>query len=315
MFRTFNKSILVLVLALSPSSSSVFAADREAPRQPHTVHVFTVGVARAGVNKKEALLPGADRNAVRVAAFFKSQQGLLAEEVRTTTLTNDEATHDAILGGLECLEDAMQPGDLAIIHISAHGSADKDGEWRLAAYDYAWNGRSKAGLVSATELRDRLAKLPGKVILILDSCESGAFGEGVANRLDTDEAGLVVFVAALRDQYGYYLSFAKQAGATLPIGPSISGEVVQDAYGLFTVALLEALSGKADADGDGVVTLTEVGEYVSARVAGWTNFTEDDRKVMAARGVPAVQQTPSLRKPATISDDTPLAVVRHVATR
>src|SRR5205085_8295600 len=36
--------------------------------------------------------------------------------------------------------------------------------------------------------------------------------------------------------------------------------------GYFTFALLEALSGKADKNGDGVVTMAELSEYVADRV-------------------------------------------------
>jgi hypothetical protein len=310
MFRTSNKSILGLVLVLGLNGSFAFAADnKDRPQKPRTVHVFTVGVARSRGDNQQAVLLGADRNAERVATFFKTQEGRLADEVRTTTLVNEEATAANILNGLDCLEDAMEPGDLAIVHISAHGGPFGASDWFFAAYDWTWDGRI-AGTVTGKQLRQRLEKLPGKVILILDSCHSGAIGTGTANRLETGEAGLVVFVAAQSDQYGYYRSWVAQRTATLPVGVQTSGTVVTDAYGLFTTALLEALSGRADANGDGVVTLSEVAAYVSARVAGQTNWSEAQKKAMAARGVPAVQQTPDLRKPETVSDDTPLAIVR-----
>src|SRR5262245_28486609 len=100
------KPVPALVFALAFLGTPALAADNKTPEpQPGTLHVLAVGVARAGVNKPEARLPGADRGAAAVAAFFKGQEGKLYQEVRDVTLTNEEATRDGILGQLDCLRD------------------------------------------------------------------------------------------------------------------------------------------------------------------------------------------------------------------
>jgi hypothetical protein len=280
-----NRLFLAIVLALGSLGSPVLAADGKKPApQPGTLRVLTIGVAKPAANKVEALLPGADCNAQDVAAFFQGQEGKLYEQVQVAVLVNQEATRDNILAYLDCLADEFQPGDTAIVHISAHGGEVR-GQWRLAAYDHPFDGWTR-GMVSARELRDRLEKLPGKVILILDSCHSGAFGDGVGNRSVRGEAGLVVYAAALSDQFGWYKGWL--------------------GHGVFTHALLEALSGKADFNKDGVVTLAEVDAYVAARVA---ELTRDSRTICRIRGIEPKDQTPTMSKPSTISSNAPLAVV------
>jgi hypothetical protein len=287
MFRYSPKPVPALVFALAFLGTPALAADSKTPApQPGTLHVLAVGVARAGVNKPEARLPGADRGAAAVAAFFRGQEGKLYQEVRDVTLTNEEATRDGILGQLDCLREEFRPGDMAVVYISAHGGESR-GHWFMAAYDHPWNNWSTAGTVKEKEIRERLEKLPGKVIVILDSCHSGAFGDGVSNRDVKAGAGLVVYAAALSDQFSWSNPFLGR--------------------GFFTYALLEALEGKADANGDGVVTLAEVDAYVAARVADLTPWS---KKETAARGLPAKDQTPTMSRPTTIPGNVPLAVVR-----
>src|SRR5262249_7012476 len=162
---------------------------------------------------------GADGNARDVAKLFKGQEGKLYREVQAVTLINEQATRDNILAALECLQEEFRPGDMAVGDNSGHGGESR-GHCVMAPLGHRGNPWSRAGMVTERDLRERLEKLPGRVILILDSCHSGAFGDGVSNRSVKGEAGLVVFAAALYDQVGWY---------NLLLG-----------HGYFTYALLEA---------------------------------------------------------------------------
>src|SRR5262245_32546139 len=104
--RNLLKTVLALAAAPTLLGTPAFAADSDgkspSPHQPvsGTLHVLTVGVARARNKKKEAELPGADQNARDVAAFFKNQEGRLYETVAAETLVNEEATYADILAAL-----------------------------------------------------------------------------------------------------------------------------------------------------------------------------------------------------------------------
>jgi len=69
-------------------------------------------------------LPGADRNAQDVGAFFQKQEGKLYQHAQVSVLVNEEATRDNILAHLECLQDEFRPGDMAVVHLSAHGGEE-----------------------------------------------------------------------------------------------------------------------------------------------------------------------------------------------
>src|SRR5207244_11469091 len=122
------------------------------------------------------------------------------------------------------------------VFLAGHGNSQATGEFEYNTVDSGSKKKgSKIGSGSAItwkELKASLQSLPGKTILILDCCSAGAVKS-------TDN--LVVLCGC-------------QAG-------KISDERVHNGY--FTSALMEALSGKADTDGDGIITLSEVIAYVN----------------------------------------------------
>ena len=67
---------------------------------------------------------------------------------------------------------------------------------------------------------------------------------------------------------------------------------------LFTKALVEGLTGAADTDHDGIVTISELNTYLDQRVSDLTKQA----------------QRPVLTKPASVSGDLPLAVVGPIVT-
>jgi hypothetical protein len=95
-----------------------------------------------------------------------------------------------------------------------------------------------------------LADLPGRVVLLLDACHSGAIGKVIndmARDLADEDCGVVVLCAAL--------------------GNEKAGEA--DGHGYFCKALLEVLKGEHKAPKnprDGCVYLHHVEEYVIDRV-------------------------------------------------
>jgi uncharacterized caspase-like protein len=101
-----------------------------------------------------------------------------------------------------------------------------------------------------------LAGMPGRVIALLDACHAGAVGgdkrravvpltDDLVRDLVTDDYGVVVMASAM--------------------GREFALESNQERHGYFTLALVEALSGKA-ANKEGVVYLTGLDAYVTDRV-------------------------------------------------
>ena len=124
------------------------------------------------------------------AHFVDSQKmapgkpGLYAD-VKVTYLPNDEASNTAIRDALDDLADSMKTGDpdqdVAVILISSHGELI-DGQFYLVPYGVDIGSKNKiiASALSASDFAKKVQDIAkhGKVLLLLDSCHSGAVGPG-----------------------------------------------------------------------------------------------------------------------------------------
>jgi hypothetical protein len=176
-------------------------------------------------------------------------------EVKTKTLIDEQATRDGILkDGLGWLKENAKPHDVAVVYYGGHGETDAQDRFHLLTVK--WAPGAAGATVSGDELKERLADLPCRVVLLLDACHSGAAGNARAKRVRLDnlaseltgEAGAVVLFAAGNDE--------------------LASEDPTKGHGFFTLALIEGLKGAADkSPKDGVVHLNELLTYVEYRGA------------------------------------------------
>ncbi len=108
-----------------------------------------------------------------------------------------------------------------------------------------------------------------RVVLLLDTCYSGTAGGRTFARQQLRSSNL-------NDHFLDRLTRSKGCVIITAAGPNeVALETSELGHGVFTYYLLEGLSGKADRDGDGIVTVSELYEYVEQQV---------DRKARAAGG-------------------------------
>ena len=146
--------------------------------------------------------------------------------------------------------------DLVLIYYSGHGKLDPSGHLYLATLD------TEESLLEATSVPvDRILTMIGnaastKKALILDCCYSGAAGKAVARV----KSGLEDQLNTLSRGSGTFIMTASTATQT-------AKEKEGDQYGLFTKHLIHGIiSGEADRDGDGYITMGEISTYVHDRV-------------------------------------------------
>ena len=107
------------------------------------------------------------------------------------------------------------------------------------------------------------------VVMLLDTCYSGTVGGRTFTRQQTRSANL-------SDQFLERLTRSRGRVVITASGPNeVALELPALGHGIFTYYLLEGLSGKADRNGDGIVTVSELYEYVEDQV---------DRRARAAGG-------------------------------
>jgi WD40 repeat protein len=239
--------------------------DRPGPKP--RLYVLAVGINK--YKDRNLQLGCAVNDAVELEKTFRARSKELFE-VRTRVLTDGEATRAGVLGGLGWVKESMSAQDLAVVFYAGHGEKDAGGFY-LLPQDVDVGRLADTG-ISGEELKRRLADLPGKVLLLLDACHSGAIGRlinDLARELAEDESGVVVMCAAL--------------------GGEKAGEV--DGHGFFCKALIEALGGKAAKNPrDGCVYLYHLEQYVADRVG---ELSRDEQHPTTAK--PAIRPFPLAR--------------------
>jgi uncharacterized caspase-like protein len=165
-----------------------------------------------------------------------------------------------VLVALDTMREMMARGDgddLAVVHFSGHG-AMVDDAFYLLTHDV--DPRTPVGIrstaLAAAELRDAVARLArhGRVLLLLDACRSGATtGTGAALATGADR-----LQETLR---GPNVTILTSSSAN-----EVSREDAQWGNGAFTHVVLEALTTRADLDRNGVISMTEMANYILDRV-------------------------------------------------
>lgn len=212
---------------------------------------------------REKVVPAvkyAARDAEVVARYLENVGGVAAENLKV--LIDDGATKSDLEAYLEdWLPRRVGPESTVFVYYAGHGAPDPAGkESYLVPYEGHPDFPSK--LFALSRVYAALAKLPARnVVVMLDSCFSGAKGRGVAQ--EGARPLVAAMEAAVLDP-----KLTVLAGAT---GSQITSDLDAVEHGLFTYYLLKGLRGGADADRDGVVRLGElypfVREHVSTRAS------------------------------------------------
>lgn len=216
------------------------------------LYILAIGVSDYPGDLK---LNYAAKDAQAIERVFQDKSRQMFRKVETKLLTNQQGSRGEILKGLTWLRKQMTQRDVAIFFFAGHGQKDADGSFYLLPADVDTDNLLATGVADG-ELKKALAGTPGRVIALLDACHAGAVGgdkrraanpltDDLVRDLVTDDYGVVVMASSM--------------------GREFSLESNEERQGYFTLALVEALSGKA-ANKDGVVYLTALDAYVTERV-------------------------------------------------
>ncbi len=215
---------------------------------------------------------------------------------------------------------ARKPGDLALLYFSGHGVLDNHGELYLAAADTDARRPGATGIPAASVLRCMDDSRARQQVLILDCCHSGAFSQGSAKGAEQKAVTQATFVSHSGGAGRVVLT------ASDSMQSSWEGDRImqQSELSLFTHFLLEGLqTGKADADGDGSITLNEWYDYAYERVIAqtrnqspqiWTYRQQGDL-VIAHNQFAQTGESPAQPAPAEIVVPPPAPRKRRRSTR
>jgi peptidoglycan/xylan/chitin deacetylase (PgdA/CDA1 family)/uncharacterized caspase-like protein len=196
----------------------------------------------------------ATRDATAVAQLLTEKFGFSKD--RIITLTNQQATRAAILaafnGGLA--QAGVKKNDQILVFFAGHGATRKLSSGRDLGYIVPVDSDPEQIAVDGiamTEIQNIAESLTAKhVLFVMDACYSGlglTRGGGNFQRDNAKRIGRQMLTAGGADQ------LVSDGG---PNGHSV-----------FTWALLQGLGGKADLNGDGIITGTELAAYVAPAVS------------------------------------------------
>jgi WD40 repeat protein len=258
---------------LSPEIELTYEAPKALDTRP-ALYVLSIGINTYPGDWK---LTCARNDAEKLALTFQNKSKALYRDVQARILFDNDATRSGILDGFTWLKKQMKAQDVAVIFFAGHGTREK-GNFYLMPCDVDLANLAKTG-VSGDELKNRLANLPGRVLMMLDACHSGAIGAKggltaeLTRDLSDDDCGVIVMCAAM--------------------GREEAGEERKLGHGYFALALIEALSGKADVSRrDGAVYLHHLDQYVNERVVELSN---DEQHPVSGR--PTTVRSFALAKP------------------
>lgn len=174
--------------------------------------VVAVGAQRFDRVPQLRPLPFATNDAQEVARVFSTQRGRAFADVRVQVLSETSGTaptKSAVLAALRTLE-GMRPQDTAVVFFASHGTTDgadyyvmpKDADPQqvmrlMTAQDQRKRlARADAtSLLAGSEIIEALRRLPGRRILVLDTCHAGALGSSnpyaLVKRSASSQVGIV----------------------------------------------------------------------------------------------------------------------------
>ncbi|MBN3959916.1 caspase family protein [Nostoc sp. NMS8] len=202
-------------------------------------------------------LPGAvkDVEALREVLLHTDMGGFAASDI--TLLKNPE--RQIVEMAIETLFSSRHKDDLLLLYFSGHGIKDDRGRLYLATRNTSKTQQGeliRSTSVSANFIHDRMSESRSRrQVVILDSCFSGAFAEGMSAK---DDGAIDI-----RDQLG------GEGRAVLTSSTSTQYSFEQEGQDLsiYTRFLIEGIkSGEADRDRDEFISIDELHEYASQKV-------------------------------------------------
>jgi Caspase domain len=237
-YNTMKRSVWAAILSVLFVAAAPSHADDKVSLPE--CHILSIGVENYP-NAQQ--LPGCAADATFLANRFSEQQGKLFSKTDKTILTNSAASQAAIEREMNRISNIGKAGDWVVLVYSGHNS-NKGTNWGFLSQDEKHVSGKKIA-----NLADALAKQDKKVIVIMDNCFSGNLRlmsqDALLRHNSHSKGGIVLMVASV---------------------PTQTSITRMHQFSVFSKAIDEALSGQADYNGDGMVTLQEVRTYVYARV-------------------------------------------------
>jgi WD40 repeat protein len=191
----------------------------------------------------------AAKDAQAVVQELQARAPGLYQNVTIKALYDRDATKSSIKAAFDELSTSVKATDTFVLYMAGHGTV-RDGNYLFLPADLMYENEEALTQQSLSHewLEAQLKRIvAGKQLILLDTCSAGAFtGRGLEEQ------------AAL-------LRLSKATGRAV-LGAASSSQMAlegHEGHGVFTWALLRALNGANDANGDRQVDVDEIASFVA----------------------------------------------------
>ena len=214
-----------------------------------------------GISKyRDEIIPAvkyASRDAEVIAKYLENVGGIPRSNIKL--LTDTSVTKSDLEAYIEdWLARRVSKDSTVFVYYAGHGAPDPESK---EAYIVPYEGHPDfpSKLYSIKKMYESLSKLPAKeIIVMLDSCFSGAGGRSVT------KSGARPLVMSIENPL---LTTGKINVLAASTGSQISSDYDSVKHGLFTYYLLRGMRGEADKNGNGMIELGELYDYVKINVS------------------------------------------------
>ena len=217
--------------------------------------LFVLAVGISDYERPQLRLQHAANDATQLTETFQKASSPRYRKVVPILLTDRKANRAAILKALGQLRKDASARDVVIVFLSAHGKRNEGDRYFLLPSDADPEDLAST-CISKDDLNAAIKLVPGRVVLLLDACNSGEVGnkappltDDVIRELKSEESGVITMCSSMPTE--------------------LSREA--DGHGHFTRALIEGLNGKARRSATGEIYLSAIDDYVGDRVKQLSN--------------------------------------------
>ena len=218
------------------------------------LYVLTIAINK--YRDRELQLKYAVTDAEAIIKGFESQKMSLYGNIFTFNLFDDNVTKEGLKASFQEFSKKVEADDVFVFYIAGHGITYEDGDYYYLPSDFrytSYESIQKRG-ISKNDLTRLLSLIKAeKTLVLLDTCNSGSF-------LDSASRGLTEKTAIDR--------LTRSTGHAIIVASTDTQSAMEgyEGHGIFTYILVEGLTGKADRDVDGFITLQELSSYVEEEV-------------------------------------------------
>ncbi len=221
------------LVATQPRGAERRAVDA---RQVDSLYALAVGVSDYVDPKLDLSYP--DDDARSLSEVYRAQKSVFDRKINVHQLIDEKATRRNILNTINEMRTAAQSDGpcLFVISLSGHGRLHEGGDYYFLPHDFEDDAAITATGVSWDDLLKEFELIPGVVIVVLDTCHSGAVDAPMRRQMELAVAHFTERVERTTSR------------GVAVLASSLSGEASREkpqwGHGALSLAILEALNGE-----------------------------------------------------------------------